>query len=140
MIFSLVILYFNRTTLNGVALKYNQCTTRPISVTNSVFTNQAAIISYSQVDITPGMLKYTRQFKVVDCNFSESSLDLLYMNVNISISNDDGTVTAMQILYSNVVFGGRLAFNHSIGFDYSLNIDTLSFFFTNTTLTGNIII
>ena len=128
---SVFVTIFNRTTFNGVAL--NQCTTRPINfslvVTNLVFTNRAAIFSYSQVDINPGTLKYTRQLKIVDCNFSESSLDLLYMNVNISISNctfDDGTVTAMQVLYSKVVFGGRLVFNHSIGFNYSLNIqDTL---------------
>ena len=130
---------FNRVIINHYAIRAINFS---LVVINSTFTNQAGIIGVSKVDLNFKTVKYIRQFKVVHCNFRESSIYLNYMNVNISIDNsmfNDGILTAIYLLYSNIVIGGKLIFNHSIGFGHTVDIEEkILFFFTNTTLIGDI--
>ena len=137
---------FNRTIFNAVVL--NQYVIRPINfslaVTDSTFTNQASMIGFSMVDLNFQVMKYIRQLEVTECNFSESNFFLDYLNVNVSIYNTtfNGNIATTSIsiyaLYSNIVLGGELVFNNSVG--YATDIQhMISVFFTNTTLTGDIV-
>lgn len=94
-------------------------------------------------------MKYTRQFEITGCNFSNLVIALQYMNVNISVYdsmfNGPATGVSIHALYSNVELSRKVAFNYSIGIqglEGAVDVqDVISLCFSNVIiiLSGNII-
>ena len=124
-----------------------QYTTRPLNFTihvlDTTFTNQSGLLGVSGAD--PDTDNYIRHLDVRKCTFSESSLYLYHVKVNILIydtifsGGTFNTITfAVYTVYSNVVIGGKV-YVSSIGHSLTVNgKDSLSFLFTNVTIDGNV--
>ena len=133
----------NRTIFNNVMIyqAIERLMNFNTTVIDSHFTNQSVLGVVSQVVGLNMYTDYIRQLDVIRCTFSNSSLFIAYIRVNLSIYDSklsvDGVAIAVVVEHGNVVIAGNTLFSNITYYVPGMS-GTISFFSSNITISGNI--
>ena len=132
----------NKTIFNNVMLyqSTNRLMNFDITVIDSNFTNHSGIGVESRMTELD-LMDYTRQLKVIRCNFTNSSLFIGYVRANVMIDDCklfslDSWSIYVVVEHGSVFIAGNILFSN---IDYAGDIiNGISFFSSNITINGNV--